>query len=636
MQVSWQAFVAAHGAGVGARFLARIVGQPEAAVRRARAASGPSGGTATSSVQKFPELFARWHGRPPQAADWPAPRRAGMGSYEWLPPEDAALASLVGRMDKAQLAAAMTARLRQLTGDRTAVRTAHSIQSRVNKMGLWITDAVGGITVNAAGTEIGSVEVVRNAIRNGSLRAFRVGKMLIIPNDSWQQWKSSRPIAPRGFVKLASIREALGISSDSKLCEFAKLGYVPTALQCNPARGDGGNTRWGCWYVDRKVARKLVADRHAGRPMPWHGKPLPINLRHSWNRWQERKHPADCTTCADIWGGAGAPSSFEDFCTRYPPLAHGAKRHLTMKWHEGITVAELARRSKRNAWQVTTAIENGMLRATRKGRNLFITRTDATRWIARKCPTGTSSKSWISLPTATRWYGFSRAELYAFVSAGQLVQRTGTDGPQYGVALVSRQQCAELRERIGYTEAQAAAKVGVTIAAFRELLAGVDWRGGDRIPLITIQAVIKRLQSKHGYTIEESAAAAKMSVAWVRARIRDGSVRVSRAPWDRRRLYLSGPMLERLKKAKRRKRGPAKLSEAWIRLREAAQLACVSTTTLQKWAAAGEVRTRTAPDGYLRYARVSVMSRARQYWRRWENRRAAPPAWISRSEVTRR
>jgi hypothetical protein len=306
-----------------------------------------------------------------------------------------------------------------------------------------------------------------------------------------------------------------------------------------------------------------------------------------------------------------------------------------MKWHEGITVAELARRSKMNACQVTTAIDNGMLRATKNGHNLLITRTDATRWIARKCPTGTSTKSWISLATAKRWYGFTRKELRAFVDAGQLVQRVGTDGPQHGVTLVSRQQCAELRERIGYTEIQAAAKAGVTVAAFRELLAGVDWRGGDRIPLVTIQAVIKRLQSKQGYTIQESAAAVGESEGWVRARIRDGSVRVTRAPWDRRRLYLTGPMLERLKKAKRQKRTTEKLSTAWIRLRDAAQLGGVSTATVQRWAADSELRTRTAPDGHLRYARLSVMARAKQYWKRWSNRRTDPPAWLQEEKGSR-
>lgn len=629
MSLSWQAFVTGPGAaGVGNTFLAAIVGQPEAAVRRVRAASGPRGRATASSVKAFPGLFAQWHGRAPQDADWPAPRRGGHGSYEWLPPEEAQLAALVGRMGKAQIVQVLTRRLRKITGDHAASRNADSVQIRANRMGLWITDVVGGIKVSDAGAEIGSAEVVRNAIRNGSLQTHRQGRLIVIPHAAWQAWKDSRKLAPRGYVRLASIREQLGIRSDGKLSEFAKLGYIPTAIQCNPARPDGRNTRWGMWFVDGKVARKLVADRAAGRPMPWHGKPLPDNLRHTWKRWTERKHPASCATCAALWGKAGAPTTFEDFCQRYHPLAHGAKRHLTMRWNPGITLAELARESKRSPEQVRAAITNGMLRATRDGRLYRITRTDATRWIARRCPTGTGTTSWVTLPTATRWYGFSRAELRAFIAAGKLVRRVDADG----VERVSRQQCVELREQIGYTEKQAAAKVGVGVAAFRELLAGVDWREAELIPHVTVQAVIKRLHSQPGYTIDAAAAEVGSTPGWVRARIKDGTVRVSRAPWDRRRLYLSQPMVDRLKRARRAKPAPEEVSEAWITLSPAARLAGVCTATVRKWATDDEVRTRTAPDGYTRYARTSVMSRARQYWKRWSNRRATPPAWI-RSDI---
>ncbi|HVI60082.1 MAG TPA: hypothetical protein VM619_14585 [Luteimonas sp.] len=634
MPLSWQAFVTGpEAAGVGASFLAAIVGQPEDAVRRVRAASGPRGAVRGSrgGVAVFPRLFAQWHGRAPEAADWPAPRASGAAGFEWLPPEDAELAGLIGQMGKAEISEILTRRLRQLTGNTAACRDRNAVQIRANRLGLWITDVVGGIKISDAGAEIGSVEVVRNAIRNESLPTFRQGRLIVIPREAWQRWKAGRMLAPRGFVRLASIREQLGIRSDSKLCEFAKLGYVPTAIQCNPTRPDGRNTRWGCWFIDAKVGRRLVADRHAGRPMPWHGKPLPDNLRHTWKRWRERKHPASCATCAALWGTAGAPTTFEDFCSRYHPLEHGAKRHLTLRWHPGLTVADVARQAKRRRVDVESAIENGMLRATRDGRLLRITRTDATRWIARRCPTGKDGASWISLANAKRWYGFSLKELRAFVASGDLTQRAGAAGD----VLVARQQCVELRDRIGFTEAQAAAKLGVGVAALRDLLAGVDWRGAELIPLVTLQAVRKRMQSQAGHTIEEAAAEVGRSPAWVRARIKDGTVRVSRAPWDRRRLYLSAPMVQRLKAARRRKARAPKLSDAWIRLGPAARLAGVSDGTVQNWATAGEVRFRIAGDGYRRYARVSVMSRARRYWQRYATRRVDPPAWIQ-AQATKR
>jgi hypothetical protein len=51
------------------------------------------------------------------------------------------------------------------------------------------------------------------------------------------------------------------------------MGYVPTAMRCNPYGQRMSRVRH---LVHRpKLARKLVADRRAGRPMPWWGKPEP-------------------------------------------------------------------------------------------------------------------------------------------------------------------------------------------------------------------------------------------------------------------------------------------------------------------------------------------------------------------------
>src|SRR3546814_13148959 len=72
-----------------------------------------------------------------------------------------------------------------------------------------------------------------------------------------------------------------------------------------------------------------------------------------------------------------------------------------------------------------------------------------------------------------------------------------------------------------------------------DLRDGVDWRTAEKIPLATVQAVIKRLKSRSGYTIAEAAAALGATEQWVHDRINDGTVKVIQAKWDRRRTYLS-------------------------------------------------------------------------------------------------
>lgn len=625
MQMSWQRFVSEAGSGVPTHYLAAIVGQPVDAVRKARAAVA-GGLTRVPVVPAFVDLFARWHGRPPRAEDWPPPLRCGRGAYQWLPPEDELLASLVGRMGKPEIAKALTARLQRITGDDKATRDIGSVQIRINRVGLLSTDVVGGITVQQAGAEIGSVEIVRNAIRaKGGLKTYRIGRLIVIPHAEWERWKSTRAIAPPGYIHLASLREPLGISSDSKLPEFAQAGYIPTAIRCNPAKPGVHNGKFGTWYIDPKVARQLIADRHAGRPMPWHGKPLLGNLKHSYARWKDRQHSTTCATCRMIWGAGGAPKTFEDYCARYPALAHGAKRHLTMKWTGGLTPAEVALQARQPRQHVMVTIQDGALRAQHDGKVYRITQTDATRWVARKCPSGDGKTSWISISTGMRWYDFKRKEIETFIADGRLKARI-----EAGKRLVMRQQLAELRQDIGYTEAQAATKVGVTVAALRELLEGVHWRQDGLIPLVTVQAVIKRLRSQQGYTIAEAAAETRKSEAWVQERIKDGTIRITRARWDRRRLYITEPMLARLKQAAKRKPRPQReLSPAWINLAAAARLAGCSTGTVNAWRLAGEVRTKQASKGIgVRFARTSIMARARRYWKTCRFHRASPPEWL--------
>ncbi|MBN8260952.1 MAG: excisionase family DNA-binding protein [Xanthomonadales bacterium] len=622
--MSWQHFVATAGAGVPRAYLAAVVGQPVEVVRRVHSHGRASAGAHAGAT--FVDLFSRWNGRAPRADEWPAPVRAGRGHYRWLPPEDEILASLVGRMDKAAIAAALTARLRAVTGDNRARRDVQAVQGRMNKLGLQTTDVIGGITVAQAAAEIGSIEIVRNAIRaRGGLKTVRLGRLIVISHAEWERWKQGRAIAPPGYVPLATLRVPLGISSDSKLPEFAAAGYVPTAIRCNPARPGVHSTKFGTWYVDPKVARRLIADRRAGRPMPWHGKPLRDNLKTTYALWQERRHPASCSTCSTIWGAEGAPRTFEEYCRRYPPLAHGAKRHLTLKLHGGLTIAELATQAGCRLDQVQAAIRSGALRATRIGRHYRITRTDGTRWIARRQPSGNGDRSWISLPMARHWYGFTQREISGFVAAGRVRART-LDGKRQ----VLRQQLADLRKEIGFTEAQAATRLKVSVAALRKLLEGVNWRGTGAIPHDTVNAVAKRMQSRNGYTLEQAAEATRRPVAWVRERIKDGTIRVTRTDWDRRRLYITAPMLQRLKRAARRKAKPVPtLSSSWINLAAAARLAGVSTATVNQWRVDGEVRTRPATHGQgARFARVSVMAKARRYWPTCRFHRAVPPDWL--------
>src|SRR3546814_12855654 len=83
-------------------------------------------------------------------------------------------------------------------------------------------------------------------------------------------------------------------SSDLKLSEFARMGYVPSAVHCTPAVSSTSSSKWGTWYIDKAAADRLVKDRQAGRPMPWHAKPLLDNLRRS----EERRVGKECvSTC---------------------------------------------------------------------------------------------------------------------------------------------------------------------------------------------------------------------------------------------------------------------------------------------------------------------------------------------------
>ena len=361
--------------------------------------------------------------------------------------------------------------------------------------------------------------------------------------------------------------------------------------------------------------------------MPWHGKPLADNLRATYRLWQRRRHPARCATCAAIWGGKAAPTSFEAYATRYPPLAHGAKRHLTLPWTDGLTVSEVASKAGCSTSQVRRAIANGTLEARGHAGEARITRTDATRWASRGAPAGEAQRGWISIATAAKRFLFSNRDLKRFIAQGSLSSKTGSQGAARGIVYVPAAQCARLGEQIGFTEEEAARRAGVPVPQFREALQGVNWRATGAIPLATTQAVIKRLHSRPGYTIEQAAKALRRDVAWVEDRIKDGSVRLLRRGWDADRLYLSRPMLRRLRDATTPPPSAARLEGGWLKLGEAAIEAGVTATTIVKWSKGSELEcVRTAAG--CRYQRDAVRTRARLYWQHTRFHRAIPPDWL--------
>lgn len=620
----WENFVLAHGWRAWRHELAIILDQPVAdieRVRRTRACKRLKKG------KRFSELFALWRGRPPRDDEWPRPRRAQHGGYEWQAPELALLATLVGRIGRSEISALMTRRLRDRSGDSRARRSLNAIAVGMQRIGLLSTDCVGGITLEKAAKETGAYFNIWNAIKRRELHAFRVGRLWVIPHAAWAKWKASRVFPPKGYIQLARLKRPLGIHSD-KLSEWARMGHVPSAVRCNPYGTRAKLTKFGTWYVDARVAKRLIADRRAGRPMPWWGKPEPYNLKVTWGLLQERRHPSTCVTCAQIWGQKGAPSLYADYVVRYPPLAHGAKRHLTRVWSPGLTLVEVARHTGASVSTIKRAIDRSMLAATRAGRSLYVTKTDATRWKARKCPIGGNDKSWIALETARTQYLFTLTELRAFIDAGKLRSKVGTNGPMRGLTYVPRHQCAKLRETIGFSESEAARRVGISVHRLRTLLKDVNWRGAKGIPLDTVQAVARRVYSQdEGYTLAEAAAKLGVTVDWIHERKLDGTIRIQRAKFDRRRIYVTAPMFGRLKRAKARPEKRERFSSAWLFVSQAANDAGVSTGTVLNWAAAGELVRRNSHLGW-RYFRKSLRARARLYWETVRYHRAIPPAWL--------
>lgn len=620
----WRAFVLEYGWRSPAHELAQVLGVNVSQVTAARS----SGGMVKRVPRlRFFELFSLWHGRAPAEADWPAPRREGGGQFEWSPPEESLLATLVGQVGPEEIARTLTERLRVVTGDPAARRTREAVLLRLQRIGLHTSDVLGGLTVADCAREVGSRPEVEQAIRDGLLRTRKVGRYLVIGRAQWNAWLAGRARPPAGKVRLSSIREALGIRSDGKLAEFAKLGYIETAelfkAHASRQRGD--------WYIAEGVARKLVEDRVAGRPMPWHGKPMPDNLKATFRVYEARRHPEHCSTCASIWSSRPAPATFEDFCERYPGLELGAKRHLTMKWSPGMTIAEVANHAQRSKAAVEAAIDNGVLRYAENDGERRVSKTDATRWVARGCPSGGERGSWMRIDLAQREYMIDPLDMRVLIERGAIRSKIGQDGAMRGLEYVLRQQCAEYRETNGFTISEAARRARVSEDQLVLLLDGAGWRQGgrmDRVQLSTLQAVIKRIASREGIDVDSAAIELGVPRATIESRVRDGSVQVTTSPWNPDRRYFTWPMFERLKACIGEVPARSELGPDWLLLSAAAREAGVSSTMITRWADEGALVRRDSAKGW-RYLRESLRERARVHWAAQRLSRAIPPAWLA-------
>src|SRR3546814_4691734 len=116
----------------------------------------------------------------------------------------------------------------------------------------------------------------------------------------------------------------------------------------------------------------------------------------------------------------------------------------------------------------------------------YVSRTDATLWLSRKCPTGENVKSWIALQTAANLYLFTVSELEDYIADKTLQSKIGAHGDSRGTLYVSKHQCGQLRQRIGFKPEEAARRVGVTVERCEKLLDGEDWCTAKTTPHATV------------------------------------------------------------------------------------------------------------------------------------------------------
>lgn len=310
--------------------------------------------------------------------------------------------------------------------------------------------------------------------------------------------------------------------------------------------------------------------------------PRADNLKTTYQRWLDRRHPPECPDCKHIWGDQGPPDTFEDYAQRYPDLAHGAKRHLTVEWDPGLTVAEVASSIGCSQEHVREAIDNGMLEAREIGGVLHVTRTNVTRWKAAKAPAGDGARSWITLQGASERYGFTLEALQAMVDSGELSHRPGGADSGEGAVLVSRRQCGQLRDKVGYTVQEAAERLNVSVALIEEHLSQAGWRrSGELLPYETVRLLSRRLA--------EQRAGAQAT-----------------QPGD----------------------------EGLVSAKEAMAIASVSKATVYRWADEGLV-PQVARQSGARYRDEDVRRQARVYWGAARRQGQTPPAWLAQEKPSK-
>lgn len=625
-----QGFIIEHGYQARAYELAAVTGAPipdiEALRNRGVCRRHPTRG---KRGRDFAALFTLYHGRAPRDVEWPAPQKAGTG-YEWQQRDLEAVATLVGQLSLAEIAKVMTVRLRTMTGDRVAERSKASVQSALTRLGLQASDVVGGILLRDAAREIGSYAIVYQAIERKTLKARKVGRIFVIPYDAWAKWKASRTLAPEGWVRLSTLREPLGIKSD-KLSEYARLGLVPTAIQCNAGcKGTGPSTQFGSWFIDPIQAKKLLDDRRDGRSMPWHGA-YEGNIRVCFKHWTARRHPISCQECKAIWGRARAPKTYEAFRVQYPSLSLSAKRHLTKKWALGLTLYEVERLSGCSTTRVHSAVNSGALASRGTKREIRVRNVDAKAWMRRGCPSGHRPTQWLAVPTAMARYGFAEQRLLRHIRAGTLRSRIGNAGAQRGQQMVLDAACADLRRRERYTPEEAAVRLKITAAQLPSVLKDLGWRRGSKVSHGMIAAALKRLHyTDQLFSINDAAAHLKRDVAWVQQRLDEGLVHLTRPSGHSGFAGFTPPAMAKLEaRARRRGRPPLerKPGDDWLLLSTAASLAGVSTTTLIRIAYPPRVKVVVTERGKL-YEHQGVLAVARTFWKTVRMTRERRPAWL--------
>ena len=586
---AWERFVIDYGHGVQNHDIAHVLGVDQTSITKIRRTNACTQGKA---AKQFAELFVLWHGREPADTEWPTPRLVRQGQYQWQLPELALLASLVGRLGVPDIAATLTERLRTTTGDPLAARTAVSTQIAIHRIGLQTRDVIGGISITDASHEVGSLSIIEKAINSGELPLIRIGHRRIIPYAAWDAYKALRVPPPPGHVRLATLKEALSIRSD-KLSEFARLGYIPSAVRCITRGYEGSSTQYGIWWIESDVADRLLADRRAKRPMPWHGKALSENLRNSYALWIKRRHPATCEKCQEIWGPQGSPVAFEDYATRYVPMRLGSKRHLTAVWTHGITIAAVAHQAGCRPEHVRRAIDNARLKAVLHDGVPYVSKSAATIWIDAGQPTSERTDVWISLATAIKQYLFTETTLNDLITAQEFAFKTGTLGGSKGKAYVLWQQCAAQRDRTGYTPCEVARKMNLDLGALQHALLGYE--------------------PHHTGTVSSSTLTALVHLTRTRKRKRDVAADLAPKP-----SYTATVTDDSTTPA---------TGHDWLRLGKAAAEAGVSIGTIVTWGQRGEVIRTHCPTGW-HYSRTALRERARKYWKAPRALRAIPPPWL--------